>query len=358
MSPSRPLPVIPPRWPDEACGSWITRVADVYGLNALELINYATGHDCPLPMARPLPTLESLIPALPVKQVAQILRLDDDANNILITAPHGWIIEDPADTSVCPLCWTADIAGGHVPYPRSTWLQAWRVLCPIHGCLLDSLAAMRQRKHKPAPRPALRSTRIRSNQQYLHRRANRSPAQKLDIADALGAIREIEHTTTRALRGIPPNPQLWGPIDAAGFTTVLRDVVIFLLTNFSERRLPPLASFDLNRVVDPGPVRCFAPSPRYFWPKRCKLGALRTLAMIADPAARRASLFWARELMHFHSVRRWLPLINRTARTKRQAAILRRQNTEGLAWLNERTHDWPADYRKRWWGGFAILELL
>ena len=361
MNDIHPLPVVPPRWPDEACGSWITRVADVYGLGAHRLIDYAIGYD---PTMQQLPlnaTIESLMPALPIEALAQLLRLENRVSMVstLITAPRGWVIEDPADTPICPLCWTNDIAKGQTPYPRNSWFQAWRVICAVHGCLLDSLCAMntKRRKQKPPFKLVTLSTRIPAAKILRRPLRGRYPTPKLHIVTALRAIAEMETVIGQSLGGVAPNPKRWGPVDAAGFVTVVRDVTTFLLSNFTERPRPSLASFNLHRVADPGPVRCFASHPRYIRTRKHNADATTTLTSIADPAVRRAALFWARELMHFSSMQRWIPLINRIARVKRQAAILRRQTSDGLAWLIDRSHDWPADYRKSWWRDFAIVAI-
>jgi hypothetical protein len=282
-----------------------------------------------------------------------MLRLAEGHDRLLITAPSGWVIEDVGDLPVCPTCWAYDLDPRGGPYPRSSWLQAWRVLCPIHGCLLDSLSAMRSRKRTTIRKSSALSKSIKPPRPPGRMRLGRPPLPKLSIAHALRAVGEMEQTITLALSGVSPHPKYWGPIDGDAFTAVVRDVTTFLLTNFSDRRLTSLVSLDLQRFAAASTVRCFVSSPRYGSRKRAPIGTLVTLAHIVDPAARRAALFWTRELMHTRSMRHWNPKVNYVPRARRQVAILQHQNDEGLAWLIERSNDWPADYRKRWWGSFA-----
>lgn len=347
------LPIVPPRYPGEALGCWLDRVGGIYDRTAGQLLDeWLHAYERDAPSGRR--GLEARIDLATAPLVAQRLRIPASDANALISAPTGWVVEDPKDVAVCPACLHGDDLLGRPRYRRAAWTHCWRVTCPAHRRPLFRMPDWRRADvarlvGAQGHRRTVLGRRILSH-------ANPSSRSGDPIGPAIVAVRELENVIEAALLGRRPARARWGSIEAADFAAVAMDVSSFLLTNFSDRAMRPICVQDLKRFVDSAHVGFFSrrSQPHQTWSEMT--GPL-TLANAGDVGLRRCALFWTRELMHARSARPWIDAGLRDNRPRRQAAVLNRQCSTGLAWLAERMTRWPTGYRENWWTGTRLLGL-
>src|ERR1700731_3692062 len=124
------LPYCPRPRREEAAHSWLTRVAQEYGLNADKLLGHL------LPEHNAAFCLERAFYAPYVDSLSKATRIPRRTLSKLQGAPLDWILQDRGYCNVCIRCIEMDGLTGIKPFLRLEWRQAWKTNCSIHGIRL------------------------------------------------------------------------------------------------------------------------------------------------------------------------------------------------------------------------------
>lgn len=351
-----PLPIVPPRYADEDLSGWMCRVSQVYGLDAHGLMdqwlvnrgNWYSG----------LPSIEARVNQINIDMVAAQLRMPIVAVNTEFCSSGAWVIHRAQDAPICPSCLLKDDLERRARYRRYQWSQSWRTHCHVHQkqWLIrrpDWKTTFDLNAHVMSTNRAVRSLPIyRGSSTNVGWREH--TIYPVALADA--AIRRIECSIRSALVGRRPRRSHWGYIEAADYLQVVQDATSLLLSRFESERHPPICWMDVDRFIDNSQIRCFSRHTAALNFKTVNNTTI-SLGTAGDVGWRRCALFWAYELPNIRSVRGWLSKKDKNNHSLRQAKILNRQTSAGLAWLSQRMELWPSEYRYQWWAGARMVGM-
>src|ERR1700675_153535 len=124
------LPYCPRPNREEAAHSWLTRVAQGYGLTADRLLDHLLRvHDATF-------CLERAFVAPHVNVLSKATGIPRRTLRRLQGAPIDWILQDRRYCNVCIRCIDSDLLGKQKPFLRLAWRHAWKTHCVIHGTRL------------------------------------------------------------------------------------------------------------------------------------------------------------------------------------------------------------------------------
>lgn len=324
------LPLCPRPLPREAFRSWLCRVGAVYAMTPEDLLTALALKAPNMPLDHVDLVGLSRAARLPIGRIAE-----------LASASEQWTLRDSPCVAVCMECLHDDLLNNVIPHLRRAWLEAWCVLCVVHGSRLQIVLSdrlfPRYRKHVTAAGLA------RLSRQH----GAREPDGDAIDGGVRRAIQVTQDALSAALSGRPPHAPTWGILQAADFLTIIDDLTSWARSNFElTAAYPPIHSLPIGL---PGATSAlFSPRRRPLLPWRTG-GRVQTLASVVDPAARAAALWWAYALAADADPTTGLRLESEP----RQTSFLESRAPEGLAWLWGRMARWPASYVSSRWGVFT-----
>jgi hypothetical protein len=139
------LPFLPGPILDETFGSWLWRCAAQYHTSPGRFANSVMetvggtplGWDVDWDVAPPRRLLAAL---------AKLSNFKVSELKYLIVPSISTTLPRAFRDAYCPKCFGDDLAGG-VIYFRKVWLDAWTIVCPLHGCLLGRFSG---RDYRPS----------------------------------------------------------------------------------------------------------------------------------------------------------------------------------------------------------------
>jgi len=340
------LPYCPRPNREEAAHSWLTRVAQGYGLTADRLVDHLLRvHDVTF-------CLERAFVAPHVGVLSKATRIPRRALSRLQGAPIDWILQDRRCCNVCIHCIDSDVQAQQMPFLRVAWRQAWKTNCAVHGTRLlrTELNIMHG---EDAPKATAEYHRLRTISATLESRLDHGLASSLRVLATIRAINRIEIAINRALEGCDPDTRVWGYISACDFLVVVRDVTTWALSNFECFHARPEAE-NLPNGVRIAAGFYFTMMPRLL-PPFASGRAVRTLSGTAEPGLRAAALWLAEALLAKQETYTTVDTVDPPAR---QWRLLKRKTPTGLFWLHQQMTSWPRRYIDHQWMNLdSILSL-
>ena len=136
MSSLRPLPIVPPPADGEALGSWLARVAAVYGVSAPVLLEHLG--------VSGLGSRNYGWVDLPFLNRAQLdilsVRLRRSVVELAMMNPSVWMPSPAGEFAFCRHCLAEDRAHSRPMYWRRQWLDAFAVSCLRHHTALHGIS--------------------------------------------------------------------------------------------------------------------------------------------------------------------------------------------------------------------------
>ena len=341
------LPYCPRPRREEAAHSWLTRVAQEYGLNADSLLGHI------LPEHNAAFCLEGAFYAPYVDSLSKATRIPRRTLSKLQGAPLDWILQDRRYCNVCIRCIEMDALTGTKPFLRLEWRQAWKTNCSIHGIRLlrTTLNFIADGVHTVDG--TRECQRLRSKSAVLEDTLDRAFATKLKVIAVIRAVERMETAIDRALGGHDPDNRIWGPLSASEFLIVVQDVTTWALSNFECFHARPEAE-NLPTGVRIVADFYFTMMPRHL-PPFASESDVRTLRKTAEPGLRAAALWWAEALLGKQESYKMVETVHLPAR---QWRLLKRRPPTGLYWLLQQMSAWPRRYiNKQWMDLGSILSL-
>jgi hypothetical protein len=341
------LPYCPRPRREEAAHSWLTRVAQEYGLNADRLLGHLLReHDSTFCLERAfyVPFVDAL---------SKATRIPRRTLSKLQGAPLDWILQDRRYCNVCIRCIEMDALSGTKPFSRLEWRQAWRTNCAIHGIRLlrTTLNFMAEGVH--TVNGARECQRLRSKSAALEDTLDRALASKLKVIAVTRAVERIETAIDRALGGHDPDNRIWGPLSASEFLIVVQDVTTWALSNFECFCARP-ESENLPTGVRIVADFYFTMMPRHLPPFASGF-SVRTLRKTPEPGLRAAALWMAEALLAKQEAYTRVETVEPPAR---QWRLLKRRTPTGLYWLLQQMAAWPRRYTRHQWMDLNSILVL
>jgi len=340
------LPCCPRPRREEAAHSWLTRVAQEYGLTADRLLGQLlrahTGTFC----------LERAFVAPHVNVLSKATGIPRRTLRRLQGAPINWILQDRRYCNVCIRCIDSDLLGKQKPFLRLAWRHAWKTHCAIHGTRLlrTDLKILDVQDVADA---SAEYHRLRTTSATLESRLDQALSSSLRVLAVTRSIERIETAIDRALEGEDPDSRVWGFISAPEFLVVVQDVTTWALSNFECFPARPEAENLPNGVRNPADFY-FTMMPRRLLPFDSG-SSLRTLRKTAEPGLRAAALWLAEALLAKQEAYTGVETVDPPAR---QWRLLKRRTPTGLYWLLQQMTAWPRRYiRHQWMDLNSILAL-
>ena len=341
-----PLPYCPRPRREEATHSWLTRVAQGYGLTANRLLGQLLrGHDSTF-------CLERAFVAPHVDVLSRATRIPRRFLRKLQGAPIDWILQDRRYCNVCIHCIDSDARSEQRPFLRLAWRQAWKTTCAIHGIRLlrtnlDVVDGLDLGK------ASAEYHRLRTISATLEARLDQALASSVRMLAVLRAIDRMEMAIEGALEGRDPDSRVWGFISASGFLDVVQDVNTWALSNFESFHARPEAE-NLPNGVRIAAGFYFTMMPRRLLPFASG-HSVRTLRKTAEPGLRAAALWLAEALLAKQEAYTAATTVDPPAR---QWRLLKRKTPTGLYWLQQQMTTWPRKYIDHQWMDLgSILSL-
>lgn len=340
------LPYCPRPRSEEAAHSWLTRVAQGYGLTADRMLRQLFN-------ARdPSFRLERAFVAPHVDVLSKVTRIPRRTLTRLQGAPVNWILQDPRRCNVCIRCIDSDALGGREPFLRLAWRHAWKTDCAVHGIRL--LPTELNVLHSiDVSKTSAEYHRLRTISATLESRLDQGLASSLRVLAVIRAIDRIEKAIDRALHGHDPDRRVWGFISASDFLDVVQDVTTWALSNFECFHARPEAE-NLPNGVRIAAGFYFTILPRRL-PPFASGRSVRTLRETSEPGLRAAALWLAEALLARQETYVTVDTVSPPAR---QWRLLKRKTPTGLFWLQQQMTSWPRRYKDHQWMDLgAILSL-
>jgi hypothetical protein len=340
------LPDCPRPRHQEAAHSWLTRVAQGYGLTADRLLGQLlTAHNSTF-------CLERAFAAPHVNVLSKATRIPRRILKRLQGAPIDWILQDRRYCNVCIRCIDSDILNEQRPFLRLPWRHAWKTLCAIHGTRLlrTDLKVLDGLK---VANTSAEYHRLRMISTTFEIKLDQALASNLRVLAVMRAVERIETAIDRAIEGYDPDYRVWGVIGALDFLVVVQDVTTWALSNFECFPARPEAENLPNGVRNPADFY-FTMLPRRLLPFASG-SSVRTLRNTAEPGLRAAALWLAEALLAKQESYTGVETVDPPAR---QWRLLKRRTPTGLYWLLQQMTAWPKRYiRHQWMDLNSILGL-
>jgi hypothetical protein len=340
------LPYCPRPHREEAAHSWLTRVAQGYGLTADRLLGHLLRmHDASF-------CLERAFAAPHVGVLSKATRIPRRSLSRLQGAPIAWILQDRRYCNVCIHCIDSDAQAEQMPFLRVAWRHAWKTNCAVHGTRLlrTDLHIMYGIDARTA---SAEYHRLRTISATLESRIDQGLASSLRVVAIIRAIDRIRIAIDRALDGYDPDRRVWGFISARDFLAVVRDVTTWALSNFECFHARPEAE-NLPNGVRIAADFYFTMMPRRL-PPFASGHSVRTLIDTAEPGLRAAALWLAEALLAKQEMFTTVDTVDPPAR---QWRLLKRKTPTGLYWLQQQMASWPRRYVDHHWMDLdSILSL-
>ena len=346
------MPICPRPYEQEAAFSWLSRVGDVYGLNAERLVgSLGLVPFRPRSGSRLMQPVEAALEPNRIDILADAAQLPSSRLVAMRPDPVGWTLTHSKMCSVCPQCLKQDLSSGRLPFLRVTWRQAWRIFCPVHRTRLIFCSMQVVRGRWETSRLIAAIDTLLECSLIIEEHIAQLMIQNPHCARLTTIIREMEQALGRAMVGEAPNELTWGLITAGDFLHVTQDVMMWSLTNFEAFKARP-ATEDLpsHAFIEGTPY--YRRNHLYQQPYDNTVPA-RHLSAVNDPELRCPALWWAHALLSSPEY----PIGSSAQElTVRQCSMLRLRCVTGIHWLAERMRDWPDQYvRQRW---YPIERLL
>jgi hypothetical protein len=340
------LPYCPRPRREEAAHSWLTRVAQGYGLTADRMLRHLLkAHDATF-------CLECAFVAPYVDVLSKATRIPRRTLKRLQGAPIDWILQDRRYCNICIRCIDSDALGEQKPFLRLAWRHAWKTNCAVHGTRLlrtDLNIMHGVDEHKARAE----YHRLRTISATLESRLDQGLATSLRVLAIVRAVDRIETAIDRALEGYDPDSRVWGFISASDFLVVVQDVTTWALSNFECFHSRPEAE-NLPNGVRIAADFYFTMMPRRL-PPFASGRSVRTLRNTAEPGLRVAALWLAEALLAKQEPYTTVDTVEPPAR---QWRLLKRKTPTGLYWLHQQMTSWPRRYIDHQWMDLgAILSI-
>ena len=340
------LPYCPRPRREEAAYSWLTRVAQGYGLSADRMLRQL------LKARDPAFCLERAFVAPHVDVLSRATRIPRRTLTRLQGAPVNWILQDPRHCNVCIRCIDSDTSFGQQPFLRLAWRHAWKTNCVVHGIRLIR-TELKVIHGEDAAKTSAEYHRLRTLSATHESRLDQGLASSLRVLAVVRSIDRIEKAIDRALEGHDPDARVWGFIGASEFLDVVQAVATWALSNFECFPARPEAE-NLPNGVRIAAGFYFTMMPRLL-PPFASGHSVRALRNTAEPGLRAAALWLAEALLAKQDTYVTVETLNPPAR---QWRLLKRKTPTGLYWLQQQMMSWPRTYKDHQWMDLgAILSL-
>jgi hypothetical protein len=136
------LPVVPAPKRAELLGSWLLRIASIYGVSVPRLLIHL-GINAP-----PMSTLHwSRLPRFGARDVNKLSSaLHWPGSTIRRMQSRTGRTPQPVELGTCLACWRADLASGHSLCWRRHWVDPLALTCPQHRCWLSPICVTEVRR--------------------------------------------------------------------------------------------------------------------------------------------------------------------------------------------------------------------
>lgn len=138
--PLEPLPYAPPIEAEESLWSWITRVALYHGWLPDHFLLELGFAESKWESYFRHPDVDCAAPDDLIDRLAEVTEYSRTllANHVIEPSPSTLWLDDRV--AFCETCWSED----PTPYVRRSWLDAWCIDCPLHGCSLVTLPELKR----------------------------------------------------------------------------------------------------------------------------------------------------------------------------------------------------------------------